>query len=127
MITGIEHVAIFANDSKKLTEWYVENLNAKIVFQNEAGVYFIAFSDKSMIEICPNADAKNIPTELNVPGLRHLALAVDDFDATVDFIKKLGVEIVEDVVKFPNGVGTLFFRDIEGNIIHLIGRKTPLI
>jgi len=127
MITGIEHIAIYANDSKKLTDWYVENLNAKVVFQNDAGVYFIAFSDKSMIEICPNANENNIPTELTVPGLRHIALAVDDFDATVEAIKKLDVEIVEDVVKFPNGVGTLFFRDIEGNILHLIGRKTPLI
>ncbi|MBR3932350.1 MAG: VOC family protein [Clostridia bacterium] len=127
MITGIEHIAIYANDSKKLTDWYVENLNAKVVFQNDAGVYFIAFSDKSMIEICPNANEKNIPTELTVPGLRHIALAVDNFDETVDAIKKTGVEIVEDVVKFPNGVGTMFFRDIEGNILHLITRKTPLI
>lgn len=127
MVTGIEHIAIYANDSKKLTDWYVENLNAKIVFQNDAGVYFIAFSDKSMIEICPNANAKNAPAELTAPGLRHIALAVDDFDETVAAIKKTGVEIVEDVVKFPNGVGTMFFRDIEGNILHLITRKTPLI
>ena len=127
MVTGIEHIAIFANDSKKLTEWYVENLNAKIVFQNDAGVYFIAFSDKSMIEICPNPNQKNVATELTVPGFRHLALAVDNFDETVEAIKAIGVEIVEDVVKFPNGVGTMFFRDIEGNILHLIGRKTPLV
>jgi len=127
MITGIEHFAIFAKDSKKLTEWYVENLNAKIVFQNDAGVYFIAFSDKSMIEICPNVDEENIPTKLNAPGLRHVALSVDNFEEAVERVRSLGVEIVEEPVTFPNGVGTMFFRDIEGNILHLISRKTSLI
>lgn len=127
MITEIEHFAIFAKDSKKLANWYVENLNAKIVFQNDAGMYFIAFSDKSMIEICPNADEENIPTKLNAPGLRHVALAVDNFEEVVELVRSLGVEIVEEPATFPNGVGTMFFRDIEGNILHLISRKTPLI
>ena len=127
MITGIEHLAIFAKDTKKLADWYVENLNAKIVFQNDAGVYFIAFSDKSMIEICTNADEENVPTKLNAPGLRHIALSVDNFEETVEHVRSLGVEIVEEPVTYPNGVGTMFFRDIEGNILHLISRKTPLI
>ena len=127
MITGIEHLAIYAKDSKKLTEWYVENLNTKIVFQNDAGVYFVAFSDNSMIEICPNPNEENIKTPLNTPGLRHIALSVDNFDEAVEHIKGLGVEIVEEPVTYPNGVGTMFFRDIEGNILHLISRKTPLV
>ena len=31
MITGIEHVAIFAKDTKKLSDWYVEMFDGKIV------------------------------------------------------------------------------------------------
>ena len=127
MITGIEHLAIFANDSKKLTDWYVENLNARIVFQNDAGVYFVAFSNDSMIEICPNPNEENIKTPLNTPGLRHIALIANNFEETVEYIKGLGVEIVEEPITYPNGVGTMFFRDIEGNILHLISRKIPLV
>ena len=127
MITGIEHIGLYAKDTKKLADWYVENMNAKIVFTNDSGVYFIAFSDKSMIEICKNEDEANIPTEMTVPGLRHIALNVDDFESTVASIKAAGVEILTEPVTLPNGVSTMFFRDIEGNILHLISRKTPLV
>lgn len=127
MITGIEHIGLYAKDTKKLADWYVENMNAKIVFTNDSGVYFIAFSDKSMIEICKNDNEDNVPTEMNAPGLRHIALSVDNFDETADVIKKTGVEILTEPVTLPNGVSTMFFRDIEGNILHLISRKTPLV
>ena len=93
----------------------------------EFGVYFIAFSDKSMIEICKNEDVANVPTEMTAPGLRHIALNVDDFEATVASIRATGVEILTEPVTLPNGVSTMFFRDIEGNIRHLISRKTPLV
>jgi len=127
MITGIEHIGLYAKDTKKLADWYVENMNAEIVFTNDSGVYFIAFSDKSMIEICKNEDEANSPTEMNVPGLRHIALSVDDFESTVATIKATGVEILTEPVTLPNGVSTMFFRDIDGNILHLISRKTPLV
>jgi len=74
-----------------------------------------------------NVDEENIPTKLNAPGLRHVALSVDNFEEAVERVRSLGVEIVEEPVTFPNGVGTMFFRDIEGNILHLISRKTSLI
>ena len=127
MILGIEHIGLYAKDTKKLADWYVENMNAKVVFSNDAGVYFIAFSDKSMIEICKNDSDEPCFSEMNDMGLRHIALSVDDFEQTVAVIKKAGAEILAEPVTFPNGVSTMFFRDIEGNILHLISRKTPLV
>ena len=89
MIIGVEHIGLYAKDTKKLTDWYVENFGAKVVFSNDAGVYFIAFSDKSMIEICKNEEKSNSLTEMNEPGLRHIAIATDDFEAAVETVKKV--------------------------------------
>ena len=126
MITGIEHIAIFAKDTKALSDWYVNMFDGKIVYDNGKGTYFVAFSDKSMIEFC-SAVSENVPTELEVPGVRHIALAVDNFDEAVAKAKAAGVEILKDASVGSNGIGTMFFRDPEGNILHYIARPNPLV
>ena len=54
-------------------------------------------------------------------------LSNDIFEETVETIKYSGVEILTEPVTLPNGVSTMFFRDIDGNILHLISRKNPLV
>lgn len=127
MITGIEHIAIFANDTKALADWYVKHLEAEIVYDNGKGTYFIAFANKSMIEVCKNDTDKNEPTSLEKPGLRHIAISVDNFEAAVDKIKASGAEIIQEASVSAKGIGTMFFRDIEGNILHFISRPKPLV
>ncbi|MBQ8525549.1 MAG: VOC family protein [Clostridia bacterium] len=126
MKIGIEHIAIFAKDTKALSDWYKDLFDGEVVYDNGKGTYFIAFADKSMIEFC-KASTENVPTELSVAGIRHIAISVDDFEVLVDRVKKTGAEIITDAVVNDKGVGTMFFRDPEGNILHLISRKTPLV
>ena len=126
MKIGIEHIAIYAKDTKKLSDWYKNVFDGEVVYDNGKGTYFIAFSDKSMIEFC-SSENENVPTELTVPGIRHIAISVDDFDALVEKVKGESIEILKDAAISDKGIGTMFFRDPEGNILHLISRKTPLI
>ncbi len=127
MITGIEHLAIYAKDTKKLSDWYVDMFDGKIVYDNGKGTYFVAFSDKSMIEFCSNESEENVLTALETPGIRHIALSVDDFDAAVAKVKEAGVEVLKEAAVAANGIGTMFFRDPEGNILHFISRPAPLV
>lgn len=127
MVTGIEHVGIYAKDSKALADWYVDMFGCTVAYENPTkGTYFVAFSDKSMIEIC-KADDDGLPPELKTSGIRHLALTVTDFDETVAKLKDAKTEIVADEVTSSSGVKTIFFRDAAGNILHLISRPSPLI
>ena len=125
MIKGIEHIALYSKNTKELAKWYVEYLETKIVSDNGNGVYFIAFSDNSMLELVPATD-ENRPTGLNAPGIRHLAISVDDFDLAEAKIRKSCTEILQEPTVAPNGAKTMFFRDLDGNILHLISRKKPL-
>ena len=127
MVTGIEHVAIYANDSKALSSWYVDMFDGKIVYDNGKGTYFVALNDKSMIEFCQNASVKNVMTELETPGIRHIAFSVDNFDAQVEKIKNSNAKILKDAFVTEKGIGTIFFADPEGNILHLISRPSPLV
>ena len=127
MITGIEHIAVCAKDTAKLKDWYVKMFDFKVVYDNGKGTYFVAAPDGSMIEIIA-ADKDMGKNEPNDSGVRHFALSITDdgFDAMVEKLKVEGVEVVTDA-KEKNGIKTFFFRDIEGNIFHLIYRPNPLV
>lgn len=127
MVTGIEHIAIYAKDTKTLSDWYVNMFDGEIVYDNGKGTYFVAFKDKTMIEFCKNDAVANEITDLTVPGIRHIALSTDDIDAAAEAVRKSGVEILKDVAVSDKGIGTMFFRDPEGNILHFISRPKPLI
>lgn len=127
MVTGIEHIGIYAKESKELAQWYVDMFGCKIVYENAAkGTYFVAFSDKSMIEICKAEESCEKPA-LTDAGIRHIALTVSDFEEVVEKLKNANTEIVTDAVTSASGIKTMFFRDAAGNILHLISRPEPLI
>lgn len=123
---GIEHIAIFAKDTKALSNWYKDMFEGEIVYDNGKGTYFVAFADKSMIEFC-SASGENNPTALEEAGIRHIAISTDDFDNLCKKVIESGVEILKPATVSDKGIGTIFFRDIEGNILHLISRPTPLV
>ena len=127
MILGIEHVAVCSPDTKALKEWYERVFGMKEVYNNGKGTYFVAAPDKSMIEIIKASDIKE-KGETGDSGIRHFALSIsaEDFDGFVEKIRKENVEIVTEPTD-KNGVKTFFFRDIDGNIFHLICREKPLI
>ena len=127
MIKGIEHIALYTKNAKALTDWYVKYLGTKIVVDTGKGVFFVAFPDGSMLEIVENSKEENIPTPLETPGIRHLAITVDDFEDAEAKIREANTEILQEPLVAPNGAKTMFFRDLDGNILHFIKRPEPLI
>lgn len=123
MILGIEHVAISSPQPHRLASWYVDKLGFVINYQSERTA-FVKAPDGSMIEII-SASGDRVEQTDKQPGLRHLALKVDDFDAAHAALVAAGVEFAGEPAS-AKGVRTVFFRDPEGNLLHLIQRETPL-
>ena len=129
MVKGIEHIGIAAKDSKMLSDWYVKTFGAKIVYDNGKGTYFVAFESGDMFEVISAQEEGGLNEEKSA-GIRHIALSVekDDFDTLVAVLKAdCGVKEVHDVSENAKGLKTYWFRDIEGNFMHLIYRPTPLV
>jgi catechol 2,3-dioxygenase-like lactoylglutathione lyase family enzyme len=124
---GIEHLAIIAKDTKKLTDWYTKMFDTEVVYDNGKGTIFLAFSDKSMIEFIPAEEEGTTNPNPKRAGVRHIAISVDEFDESVAKLKEAGVEVLTDAATSAKGISTFFFRDIEGNVLHLIKRPTPLV
>jgi glyoxylase I family protein len=123
MFSGIEHFAIASPDPKKLAEWYVANLEFSLVWEY-AGNYFVEAKNGVMIEIIPAEGEFGSPT-MKTPGMRHIAIAVDDFDAGFAQLKKQSVKFAGEPFE-TSGNRLVFFHDADGNLVHLIKRAKPL-
>lgn len=127
MFKGIEHVAICAEDTEKLAQWYVDTLGFEVCYKNAKTppTLFVKQPGGSMIEIMPAKGPRPQRDDTDA-GLAHLAIAVGDFDAALKDLKGKGVTFDSDPKEASGGVKVVFFRDIEGNLIQAIYRPNPL-
>src|SRR4051794_2841004 len=122
MFKGLEHTAIASPDPQKLAQWYVDHLDFRINFTYD-GNYFVRAADGSMLEIIPS-EGEPTQSKLKDPGIRHLAIAVDNFDDAHKQLCTKDVHFLSDA--FENqGNRLVFFADRDGNILHLIQRQKP--
>jgi len=123
MFKGLEHTAIASPDPEKLARWYVEHLGF-IINYAYAGNYFVKAANGTMLEIIPS-EGSPAPQKMKDPGIRHLAIQVDDFDAAHAKLQQLGVTFVTEPYA-TQGNRLVFFADGDGNFLHLIHREKPL-
>ncbi|MCC6585836.1 MAG: VOC family protein [Bryobacterales bacterium] len=123
MFKGLEHTAIASPNPQKLAEWYVDVLGFRINFTYD-GNYFVKAENGTMLEIIPSEGDRK-PEKMKDPGIRHLAIEVDDFDRGHEQLKSRGVHFFTDALDLK-GNRLVFFADLDGNILHLIKRPQPL-
>jgi glyoxylase I family protein len=123
MFQGLEHTAIASPNPAALAQWYVDTLGFHINFRYDV-FFFVKAPNGSMLEIIPSEGERG-SNKLKDPGIRHLAIAVDDFDQAHQQLKKSGVTFVGEPYE-NQGNRLVFFADLDGNLLHLIARKNPL-
>ena len=123
MFKGLEHTAIASPNPQALAQWYVDHLEFRINFEYD-GNFFVRAQNGSMLEIIPSVGDR-ASQQMKDPGIRHLAIDVDDFDAALKHLQNQKVNFLGDA--FSNqGNRLVFFTDLDGNILHLISRPKPL-
>lgn len=123
MFTGIEHFAIASPHPKSLADWYVENLGFEQCYEYD-GNYFVRAQNGGMIEIIPS-EGPRPESAFRTEGLRHIAISVKNFDEAHAELKRKNVEFLG--APYENqGNRLVFFKDRDGNLVHLIERPKPL-
>ena len=123
MFKGLEHTAIASPDPQKLAQWYVDKLDF-VINHTYAGNYFVRAKNGTMLEIIPS-EGERAPQKMKDPGIRHLAIDVDDFDAAYAELQRRAVSFYGDPFE-TQGNRLVFFVDGDGNYVHLIRRPKPL-
>jgi glyoxylase I family protein len=123
MFLGLEHTAIASPSPAKLAKWYVDHLGFRINFEYD-GNYFVRAPNGSMLEIIPSEGAR-AEQKMRDEGIRHLAIAVTDFDAAHAALQAQGVNFTGQPY-VNQGNRLVFFTDCDGNFVHLIQREKQL-
>ena len=120
----LEHLGLAARDTAALADWYVRTLGATVKWRSEKtpAAYFVELPGGALIEIyAATVDTVGFP-ENGDAGLRHLALRVASIDIAARELEARGVVFSEPVKRAGGGGSVLFFRDGEGNLLHLVER-----
>ena len=125
MAVGIEHIGIFTKDTVALKDWYMEMFGWTVAYENNKGTYFLKADDGSMIEFV-NSEIEGGQHEMSATGIRHIAISVDDFEGMVQKLTEAKVKVLTPAKVSEKGIGTMFFEDPDGNVLHLINRPSPL-
>ena len=122
MYKGLEHTAIASADPEALAAWYEKYLGFPICHRYGGNV-FVKAPDGTMLEIIPGEGDRPV-NEFKTLGIRHLAISVDAFYSDHEDLKSKGIEL-ENLVN-AGGNRLAFFRDVEGNICHIIHREQTI-
>jgi catechol 2,3-dioxygenase-like lactoylglutathione lyase family enzyme len=132
LFSAFDHPAIACLDAKRQIEWYCATLGMKIIATDgkTPPSALLGYDDNmhggTKLEMMPARDSGQKPETFArfQPGLRHLALRVDNFDQAYNRLKSLGVEFLFEPNDGALGGGKIVsFRDPEGNELQIVERK----
>jgi glyoxylase I family protein len=121
---SIEHIALPATHIIALRDWYVSKLGAACIAPNGTEPpYFIRLPGASTLFEMYEASGSVPQTSDNaLAGWRHLALRVDSIEAARTELEARGVMFNDPIKPAAGGGRVLFFKDCEGNLLHLVDR-----
>jgi glyoxylase I family protein len=126
---AVEHIGLSAQLPERLKSWYVTVLCAKVVFDNRQNppAYLLRLAGGCLIEIYPASHSIPETSYNRLGGWRHLALRVDSIMEAKVWLEGHGVSFQEPVKPAGGGGSVLFFRDLEGHLIHLVQRPAEFV
>ena len=125
MKLSIEHLGLPAREPAALRDWYVRTLGAKVVFSHPGSppMFLISFPGGVMIEIYQADSSLDETGDNKLSGWRHVALRVNSVETARKELEERGVQFAEKIKAAAGGGRVLFFRDSEGNLLHLVERN----
>jgi catechol 2,3-dioxygenase-like lactoylglutathione lyase family enzyme len=127
---SIDHPSIACLDLDGLARWYCDAFGMKVVAHNDTprrGV-LLGFEESlrgpALLELAAATQPGPRPSTFgrSQPGLRHVAIRVDDFERAYARLKELGVEFTTEPHEAMGGGRTVLFRDPEGNELQIVQR-----
>ena len=121
---AVEHIGLPARDPAALKDWYARTLDAELVYENRQTppAFFLRLPGGLLIEIYEGDFSLKETSDNALNGWRHLALRVDALESAREELTRKGLEFSEPVKPAGGGGRVLFFKDPEGNLLHLVER-----
>ncbi len=137
-VEGLDHTAIAADNTAELVAWYQRVLGLAIVAKKAPDkpggqeTYLIGPAGQSppeesiasgmMLEIMPRNDNPRPLRHSHDAGISHVAWKVADFDAALNHLQNMNVQLLSAVITAVGGGRIISFADGEGNLTQIVER-----
>ena len=113
-IKKINHVAIPINDRKKSFSLYKDFLGLTVIpsMVDEKNIIWLKTSDGTMIHLIEPSEGPG-----NLFTMFHVAFEVENFEETVEILKKSDYKITTGPTTRHDGQKAIYIEDIDANII----------
>jgi len=120
----VEHIALAARNTLALKDWYVHTLGAVSIAQINPSppAFLMRLPGGLLMEVYQSQSALDQTGDNGLAGWRHVALRVPDLTKARRHLEEKGVVFIDPVKPAGGGGQVLFFKDIEGNLLHLVER-----
>jgi catechol 2,3-dioxygenase-like lactoylglutathione lyase family enzyme len=121
-----EHIGLPARDTATLANWYVRVLGGRVVFDNgqRPPALFVELPGGLVVEFYPAASSLSAVSDNALAGWRHVALRVAAIEPAQRALESRGVQFADPPKPAGGGGRVLFFKDPEGNLLHLVERPS---
>lgn len=132
-VTRVDHIGIAVKNLDEMVKWYEDILGVKAhgtetVDEQKVTVAFLPIGESELELLESTTDdgpvAKFI--EKNGEGVQHIALRVDDIDATLAELKEKGVRMIDQEPRYGAGNARIAFvhpKATHGVLLELCERK----
>lgn len=119
----LEHIGLAARDPAALRAWYERVLGAELVWEISLSPPAALLKlGGATIEIYSADTHSDVVSNNKLSGWRHIGLRVESLEAAKRVLDEAGVIFPEPVKPAGGGGRVLFFKDPEGNLLHLVER-----
>ena len=116
---NVHHISFAVSDLEKSRAFYQDLLGLEPIDRPEMGLrgaWYAAGNSQVHLIATPEGVQVGTPPESLTPLANHSAFAIEDYAATLEYLKERGAEILETKPE----IGQLWIRDPDGNVIELI-------
>lgn len=125
MFERIDHVKLYVKDLEKVADFYINKLGFRVVGPSpsvmKAKRYVMLRHGEIGIDLQVPEGAESLKSQREHGfGYTHIAFKVRDVEAVYEELTRRGVEFfIKPRLNPDNGRTLAFFRDPEGNILHI--------
>ena len=121
---SVEHIGLPARNPRTLSDWYVAVLGAELIAPNggEPPYFLRPPGSAATFEIYAATGHNGVTEDNGLAGWRHMALRVESIEAARKLLESRGAKFIDAVKPAAGGGNILFFKDAEGNLLHLVER-----
>ena len=132
--TRVDHIGIAVKDLAASVKWYEETLGLKqskeweVIDEQQVTVAFLPCGDSELELLESTSPDGPIGRfiEKNGEGIQHIALRVDDIDATLEELKAKEVRLIDQTPRYGAGGARIAFvhpKATHGVLLELCERK----